>query len=295
MQWLAHGRYGDSPIVERPVYNWPGDRRLAVYIAVNVEAFPFTGGLAPEINARQPEPDVVNHGWRDWGNRVGVWNLLEALDEHQLPTAALMNTAIYDHHPRVAAAFRLRGDEFVGHGRTNAERAIDMGLDGERQMIAACTARITAEEGSAPSGWMGPWVNESANTVDLLAEAGYRYTLDWPMDDQPVWLKTTTRPLLALPYARPTNDISALLGAKMSPRAWVETLFDALEGMLEMSQRRPLVFNLSLHPYLVGHAFRLQPLRRFLVHLASLRQEVWITRPGDIARYATQLTGGLVP
>lgn len=295
MPWRTHGRYAHSAIVERPVYDWPGGRRLAVYIAVNVEAFPFGEGLGPDLNPRQPEPDVVNHGWRDWGNRVGVWNLLEALDEFQLPTAALLNTAIYDHHPQVAAAFRKRGDEVVGHGRTNAERAADLGLEAEREMIASCTARIAAEEGAAPSGWMGPWVNESAHTPDLLAAAGYRYTLDWPMDDQPVWLNTATRPLLALPYARPTNDISALHGAKVAPRVWVDMLFDALDGMLSMSRHRPLVFNLSLHPYLIGHAFRLQPFRRFLMHLAALRNDLWLARPGDIARHVQALPRGLVP
>jgi allantoinase len=292
MRWRQHGRYTYSPIVERPPYDWPGGQRLAVYIAVNVETFPFGEGLGPELNPRQPEPDIVNHGWRDWGNRVGVWNLLEALDAHALPAAALMNTAVYDLHPQVAAAFRARGDEVLGHGRTNAERAADLGSDNERTMIQACTARIAAEEGTPPRGWMSPWVNESAATPDLLAEAGYGYTLDWPMDDQPVWLQTTTRPLLALPYARPTNDISALHGAKLTPRAWVETLFDAFDGMLEASTRRPLVFNLSLHPYLIGHAFRLHPFQRFLAHLAAHRDRVWIARPGEIAAHAAQVLGG---
>jgi allantoinase len=291
MRWRQHGRYTYSPIVERPPYDWPGGQRLAVYIAVNVETFPFGEGLGPELNPRQPEPDIVNHGWRDWGNRVGVWNLLEALDAHALPAAALMNTAVYDLHPQVAAAFRARGDEVLGHGRTNAERAADLGSDNERTMIQACTARIAAEEGTPPRGWMSPWVNESAATPDLLAEAGYGYTLDWPMDDQPVWLQTTTRPLLALPYARPTNDISALHGAKLTPRAWVETLFDAFDGMLEASARRPLVFNLSLHPYLIGHAFRLHPFQRFLAHLAAHRDRVWIARPGEIAAHAAQVLG----
>lgn len=295
MSLRQHGRHAYSPIVERPAYDWPGGRRLAVYIAVNVETFPFAEGLGPELNQRQPDPDIVNHGWRDWGNRVGVWNLLEALDDHALPTAVLMNTAVYDHHPQIAAAFRARGDEVLGHGRTNAERAADMAPGAERTMIEACTARIAAEEGAPPQGWMSPWVNQSAATPDLLAEAGYRYTLDWPMDDQPVWLKTATRPLLALPYARPTNDISALHGARMAPRAWVETLYDALDGMLEMSRQRPLVFNLSLHPYLIGHAFRLQPFRGFLAHLAALRDEIWLTRPGDIARHAAALPPGTVP
>lgn len=290
MTLRQHGRYGYSPIVERPVYDWPGGRRLAVYIAVNVEAFPFGEGLGPDLNPRQPEPDIVNYGWRDWGNRVGVWNLLDALDEYALPVAALMNTAVYDHHPQVATAFRARGDEVVGHGRTNAERQCDMTPQAEREMIEACVARIESQEGAAPDGWMGPWVNESAVTPDLLAAVGFKYTLDWPCDDQPVWLQTTTRPLLALPYARPTNDISALHGARLAPRQWVEMLFDAFDGMLEASVKRPLVFNLSLHPYLIGHAFRLRPFRRFLAHLAAHREQVWIARPGEIARHA----GGIV-
>lgn len=286
-----HGRYDYSPIVERPVYDWPGGRRLAVYIAVNVETFPFGEGLGPDLNPRQPEPDVVNHGWRDWGNRVGVWNLLDALDRHRLPTAALMNTAVYDHHPQIAAAFRARGDEIVGHGRTNAERQCDMDRDTERAMIEQCVARIRHEEGHAPEGWMGPWVNESAATPDLLAAAGLRYTLDWPCDDQPVWLRTDAGPLLALPYARPTNDISALHGAKATPRDWVDMLFDAFDGMLAMSARHPLVFNLSLHPYLVGHAFRLKPLEAFLARLAAHREQVWIATPGAIARHAREQLG----
>jgi allantoinase len=271
------------------VYDWPGGRRLAVYIAVNLETFPFGEGMAPDLNPRHPEPDVVNYGWRDWGNRVGVWNLLEALDAHKLPTAALMNTAVYDQHPQIAAAFRARGDEVVGHGRTNAERQADMSPQAEREMIDGCLARIRQEEGAAPQGWMGPWVSQSPVTPELLAGAGVRYTLDWPCDDQPFWLKTEAGPLMALPYARPTNDISALHGAKQSPRAWVDTLFDAFDGMLEMALRRPLVFNLSLHPYLIGHAFRLQPFQQFLAHLAAHREEVWIATPGEIASHAREM------
>jgi allantoinase len=295
MTLRQHGRYPYSPIVDRPVWDWPGGRRLAVYIAVNVEVFPFGEGLAPDLNPRQPEPDVVNYGWRDWGNRVGVWNLLEALDDHRLPAAALMNSAIYDLHPQIAAAFRARGDEVVAHGRTNSERQCDMNEHAERTMIASCLERIREEEGAPARGWMGPWVSESAVTPDLLAEAGVEYLLDWPCDDQPIRLRTRSRPLIALPYARPTNDITLLHGAKLAPRAWVEVLFDAFDEMLEASARRPLVFNLSLHPYLIGHAFRMRPFRRFLQHLAAHRDTVWLTRPGDIARHAATLPEGCVP
>ena len=239
----------------------------------------------PISNPRQPEPDVVNFAWRDWGNRVGIWDLLEVLDEYEMPGAALINSAIYDHHPQIAAAFRARGDEVLGHGRTNAERACDLSVQAEREMVRSCVDRIGLEEGVRPEGWLSPWVNQSTATVDILAEQGFRYSLDWPCDDQPVWLQADSGSLLALPYARPTNDIAMLHGAKMAPRVWVDTLIDAFDEMLERSARRPLVFNLSLHPYLIGHAFRLRPFRKFLQHLQAHRNRVWLTRPGAIARH----------
>ncbi|MGQ0654478.1 MAG: polysaccharide deacetylase family protein [Betaproteobacteria bacterium] len=291
----THGRYDYSPIVQRKAYAWPNGARLAVFIAVNVEQFPFGEGLGPELNPRQPEPDVLNFGWRDWGNRVGVWRLLELFDETRMPAAALLNTAIYEHCPDVAAGFRKRGDEIVGHGRTNAERQAEMPEEAERSMLSEVTKRIQREEGAAPQGWLGPWVSETRVTPDLLAELGYRYVLDWMVDDQPIWLRTRSgKRLLAIPYARPTSDMPMLHGAKLTPAAWADVLVDQIDEMLLQAERQPLVFNLSLHPYLM-HAFRLRHLRRVLLHLNSRKEKVWLARPRGIAAHVAALPEGVVP
>lgn len=282
-----HGRYPYSAIAQRPAWDWPGGRRLAVFIAVNLEAFPFAEGMGIPLVNPLPEPDVQNYGFRDWGNRVGVWNLLDALDEFALPAAALMNTAIYDLCPPVAEAFRARGDEVVGHGRTNAERQCEMDEATERAMIAACRARIAVEEGAAPRGWMGPWVAETHVTPDLLAEVGFDYVMDWTHDDQPTRLATRHGgSLITVPYSKPTNDIPALHAAKWPPSVWADALIDQFEEQLRLSRKWPLTFNLSLHPFLVGHAFRLKHLRRVFAHIAAARDDVWLCRPGDIARHA---------
>lgn len=68
-----HGRYLYRPITERPDYSWPGGRRLAVYVALNLEHFAFGEGLGAELAPGGPHPDVLNYAWRDYGNRVGVW------------------------------------------------------------------------------------------------------------------------------------------------------------------------------------------------------------------------------
>jgi peptidoglycan/xylan/chitin deacetylase (PgdA/CDA1 family) len=283
----THGRYPYSAIARRPAWDWPGGARLAVFVAVNLEAFPFAEGMGIPLVNPLPEPDVQNFGLRDWGNRVGVWNLLDALDEHAIPTAALLNTAVYDLCPDVAAAFRARGDEVVGHGRTNAERQSDMDEPTERAMILACRERIAREEGAPPRGWMGPWVAETHATPDLLAEAGFDYVMDWTHDDQPTRLATRSgRDLVTVPYSRPTNDIPSLHAAKWPAPVWADALIDGFEESLRLSVGWPLVFNLSLHPFLVGHPFRLRHLRRVFAHLAAARDRIWLCRPGDIAAHA---------
>ena len=285
----SHGRYPYSAIAQRPVWDWPGGARLAVFVAVNLEAFPFAEGMGIPLVNPLPEPDVQNFGLRDWGNRVGVWNLLDALDEHAIPAAALINTAIYDQCPEVATAFRARNDEFIGHGRSNAERQSDMDEATEAAMITQCRARIMQEEGTPPRGWMGPWVAETHLTPDLLAEAGFDYVMDWTHDDQPTRLATRGGSLITVPYSRPTNDIPTLHAAKWPADVWADALIDGIEENLRMSARWPLVFNLSLHPFLVGHPHRLRHLRRVFGHLHARREQLWLTRPGAIAQHAQQV------
>jgi len=290
----THGRYPYSAIVRRPAYEWPNGARLAAYVALNLEQFPFGEGMGPELNPKQPEPDIVNYTWRDWGNRVGVWRLIELFDEQRVPVSVSLNSEIYDHCPEVAEAFRARGDEFIAHGRTNAERQAEMSEAAERAMIREVTAKITDAEGRAPRGWLGPWVSETAVTPDLLQEAGYQYVMDWAMDDQPIWLKTRAGRILSIPYSRPTNDLPLMLRANAAPSAWADMVIDAFDEMLAQSAKQPLVFNLSLHPYLVGQPFRLRQLRRLLAHMAEQGKQVWLCRAGDIAAHAAGLAPGVV-
>ncbi len=130
-------------------------------------------------------------------------------------------------------------------------------------------------------------IGRVTDNAAVLQEAGYLYVMDWAHDDQPTWLSTRNGGrLLSVPYARPTNDLPMMHGAKAAPAAWVDMLIDQFDEMLLQARRQPIVFNLSLHPYLVGHAFRLRHFRRLLEHIAAHRPGIWLTRPGEIAMHA---------
>lgn len=286
----GHGRYPYSALPDRPVYDWPGGKRLAVYIALNLECFEFGEGLGAELAPGGPQPDVLNYAWRDWGNRIGAWRLKETLDALDLPASILANSRIYEECPGLIEAFRARGDEIVGHGRTNSERQGTLDEAAERALILEATAAIAAAEGRAPAGWLGPWISQSRVTPDLLAEAGYTYLLDWCHDDQPVWFSTREGGrILSLPYPQELNDIPAIVARRHTGRQFAEMIVDTFDEMLEQSRTAPLVMGIALHPYIVGQPHRLRPLREALAHIVGKRDGIWLTTTGAIAEYVGSL------
>ena len=148
----SHRRYASSALPDRPVYDWPGGRRLAVYVGLNLETFDFGSGLGAELAPGGPQPDVLNYGWRDWGNRVGAWRVRDMLDALGVPASVLVNSRLYRDCPGLIEAFRARGDEIVAHGRTNAERQGELDEAAERALIAEVTGAIARAEGRAPAG-----------------------------------------------------------------------------------------------------------------------------------------------
>ncbi|MDF9391030.1 MULTISPECIES: polysaccharide deacetylase family protein [Methylococcus] len=286
----THGRYEYSAIIRRPDYSWPDGAQLAVYLGFNVEHFDFGGGLGAALGPRCPEPDVLNYSWRDYGNRVGVWRCLELFEELRLPLGVLINTALYDYCPEVVAAFVRRGDELIGHGRTNSERQGEMTEAEERRLLEECRDRIAKESGVRPAGWLSPWISESFVTPDLLVETGYRYTLDWCHDDQPTRFATRSGPLWSIPYPQELNDIPMIVARQMDARDFADLIVDNFDEMLAQSRHQPLVMGIALHPYIVGQPYRLRHLRRALVHVAG-RAGVWFTTPGAICAHVDALPG----
>lgn len=284
MSLRTHGRYDYSPITARGDFSWPGGKRLAVYFGLNLEHFAFGEGLGAELAPGGPQPDVLNYSWRDWGNRVGAWRLLELFDAFGIPVTVLANSAMYDYAPELMAAFRARGDEIAGHGRSNSERQGILPEPEERRLIEEATRIIAAAEGAAPEGWLSPWIAESHVTPDLLVEAGYRYTLNWCMDDQPVWMRTRSGPLLSIPYPQELNDIPAIAVRRGTAEDFAAMIVDTFDEMLSQSERQPLVMGIALHPYIIGQPFRLRRFRAAVEHIVKARERLWLTTARQISQ-----------
>lgn len=278
----SHDRYDYSPIASGPQGTWPNGSRLAVYVAIGIEDYHFGGDRTENLLAEVPAPDLVNTSWRDYGNRVGAYRLLDRLDSLGVPSTILVNTAVYDTAPGLLEHARSLGAEMVGHGVSNSDSLEGLSEEAERDYLAEVARRIEEEEGQAPLGWSSPWLTHTDSTLDLLGETGYRYLLDLRFDDRPVPLTTRSEPLLAIPYALELNDSTSIIGRGVGAAEFADMIVDEFDELLLASGDQPLVMSIVVHSFISGVPFRLRQLTRALEHLVAHRPEVWFTQPRHI-------------
>ena len=296
MKLTPHNRYDHSAIINRPTYTWPGGKRLALMLVNNIEHFHYREGLGSDSTGPAGVQNQRPYAWRDYGNRVGLWNMLGLLDELKLPAGHNCNSTVLDHCPEIAPALLARGDELIGHGRTNSERQDVLSEAEERALIIESRDVLARHNGGvAPRGWLGPYIAQSAVTLDLLAEAGFTYCLDWPADDQPFWMRSRAGRMLSVPYSVELNDSPAMVMRHHTGREFADMITDQFDEMLEQSAERPMVMTIILHPFILGQPHRLRPLRGALRHILGQRDNLWITRPGAMFDYVASLPEGLIP
>jgi peptidoglycan/xylan/chitin deacetylase (PgdA/CDA1 family) len=296
MKLPSHDRFPYSGIVNRPPFTWPDGKRLAVYLAVCVEHFSYgEGGLGLSYSPGLAHPNTYNWAWREYGNRVGGWRLAELAQEFGIPLTVLLNAACYEHCPDLVRAMKGSTGEIVAHGMTNSTHPNGMSELEERDSIARVTAAIRQHEGQAPLGWMSPGANPSRRTEDLLQEAGYRYTMDWPMDDQPVWMRAGSGHLLSLPYPHEVNDVPMIALHHGTAPAFAQMAIDNFDELLRASSRQSLAYGMTLHTFIVGQPFRLRQFRAVLEHLNAHSQDIWFTTAGAIAGYYAGLFPAAAP
>jgi len=295
MKLPGHGRYAHSAIPDRPSYEWPNGTRLALLLCNNIEFFAYRAGLGSDSTGIAAMQNQRSDAWRDYGNRVGLWNMLDMLDELELPCAHNVNGAVLDACPEIAPALKARGDEFIGHGRSNSERQDGMWEEDERRLIAESREPPSSAMRRRAAGLARPLYAQSAATLDLLKEEGFGYVMEWPADAQPFWMATRAGPILSVPYSVELNDSPALVVRQHSGRQFAEMIVDQFDEMLEQSRKRPLVCSVVLHPFIVGQPFRLRALRGALRHILSHRDRLWVTRPGELARYVATLPRASCP
>ena len=256
-------------IVDRPKVTWPNGARVAVWVIPNIEHFHLELGASA--------PDVRNHSRRDYGNRVGVWRLMEVMEKHRVRGTVALNGEVARYYPRIMQEVGRLQWELMGHGLTNSAMLTGLCKDDERSVIAQ-TRQMIEEQGQRMRGWLGPGLTETWNTLDLLREHGVEYVCDWVNDDLPYRMNNG---LYAIPYSLELNDMPLFNMPSIDIEDFHRRICETFDVLYEEGGRNGRVMGIALHPFLIGVPHRIRYLDKALSHIAA-HDQVWFALGSEI-------------
>lgn len=281
-----------SPRLRRQPLELPGQARIGFYLAVNVEWFaPDRPAISLFPATATLSPDPLNYGWRDYGARVGVWRVMEMLEQRSLRPSAPVNAAVCRAHPQILEEGTRRGWCWVAHGEDNSTFHAGLDMAEERRVLQQIVDELERGTGRRPFGWLGPAFTETANTPRLLSELGVRYVMDWCNDDEPYALDAGPAPLIALPYLVEVGDIAVFLLRGGGPDDFTRAVVDHFDRLYAEGLHRPAIMGLGVHPFLIGQPSRIGALERALDHILG-HPGVWLATSDEIAQWYLESNGG---
>ena len=271
-------RLSYSAIIDRTPLRLPRGVRLVVWPIVNVEVWdigrPMPRQALPPPTGIPRLPDVPHWAWHEYGNRVGFWRLKAVLDRMKITPSLSINARVCEDYPRIAQAALDAGWEFMAHSYDQRPLHLE---HNQRATIRKAVKAIKKFTGKQPVGWLGPGFTQTLDTPEHLAEAGIQYICDWPIDDEPVEIKTKKGPLLALPYSIELNDIAMMIVQHHPAREFVTRSMDYFERIYAESMSRAKIMSIAVHPYISGTPYRIKYFEEVLATLKKKRGVVFWT------------------
>ncbi len=278
--------YDYWPYEGRPKITWPGGKKLAFWIAPNIEYYEYR----PPFNEKRPgwprgNPDVVAYSQRTWGNTVGHWRLMDLLDKYGLTGSISLSIGLLDHHPEIIEACVERNWEFFSHGIYNTRYSYGMSPQQEIAVLKDSIESVERATGQRIRGYLAPALTHTEHTLDLIAEHEFWYTCDLFQDDQPQPIKTKTGKLVSMPYSLEVNDVITYSVQGWSPKRYADLLIRHFDQLLEEGEQSGTVMCIPLHAYLVSQPHRLRPFEDALKHICAHKDDVWFTTGREIAAH----------
>ncbi len=284
---MDHDRYDFSMLSSRRPVVWPDGARLAVWVNIAVQFFPLNQSgkpFAPPGGMSTAYPDLRHYTLRDYGNRVGIFRCLDAVDAAGLKPTFSVNAALAERVPPLLARLAGRGDEIIASSwHMDTLHHGDLGEADEAALIDRSLGALRDAAGQPVSGWISPAGSQSGNTPDLLAERGVAYMGDWINDDLPYAFRTRSGELVALPLSLELDDQFIIGNNLHSEQEYATQVIDACDFLLRESAKtgHGRLLALSIHPWLMGQPHRIAALERALQHVGAQRG-VWSAHAGDI-------------
>ena len=202
---------------------------------------------------------------------MGFWRIRRVFERIGITPTVTLNARVCQSYPQLVEACLKSGWELNAH---SFEQTPMHKLENQREVIQRTIEVIQKFSGQKVRGWFGPGLTQTYETIDYLAEAGIEYIGDWALDDEPVTLKTTSRPIVALPYNFEIHDIVMMALQHHSSEVWFSRAMDQFECLYAEASERPKVMAMACHTYLSGMPHRIRHVERAYEEMVHRRSVV---------------------
>jgi peptidoglycan-N-acetylglucosamine deacetylase len=263
--------------------SWPGGARVAVALSFDSdhETIPLRDG--------ETRPGKLAQG--EYGSRVGAARVLRLLERFGVPASFFMPAVSALLHPEEVRDYVAAGHEVALHGWIHESNTL---LDPAEERELALRAADTLEKlsGTRPVGIRTPAWDFSDHTLAITRELGLRYDSSLMADDEPYELLADGEPtgVVEIPVEWIRDDVPYLMleyrGSLRTcppPREVAGIWRDEFDAALDEGG----LFQLTLHPHVIGHRSRMAVLRELLEHIDA-HEGVWYATHAQVAEYVLE-------
>lgn len=283
---MDHERYDWSVLPRRAPVAWPNGAKVALWVIPALEWFPLDmdgkpfnppGGLLTAY------PDLRHYTLRDYGNRVGIFRVMDALAKYGVRASVAVNASVAVRHPTLLRACVEAGWEVIANGLDMAHVHYEgLPKDEELRRVSTVLRILRETSGQRVRGWLSPAKSESFATLDLVAEAGIEYVCDWVNDDMPYPIHTRAGTIHAMPHPIDIDDHTILVQNHHSEDEFRDAICDQFDALYrEAAHLGGRIMALALRPWVIGQPYRIGALEEALAHITR-RSGVWSATGAEI-------------
>jgi len=258
---------------------WPNNARIAVVVTCLMENWSGDKGPPFSVQTTSLKPGTHDRAamtWGTYGSRVGVWRLLKILNENAVPSTFVANAHSMELAPKAVETMLKTGHEIAAHSYTQDALMAYMSPDEERATIQKCIDVFKNMTGAPPKGWLSPVLAPTANTEELIAEAGFLWYGDYNAIDLPFCAETAKGPLVAIPH----TDFADHRVLRANPRDWYEVYKDTFDYLY--ANEAMSFLNITLHCHFGGRPLMAAQFDRILKYIRGF-PGVWLVRHDELA------------
>jgi len=299
--------YDYVALPDRRPLRFPNGARLALIITINLEYWEksrqdqkeplFTGGPMTIPHALPGDVwDTANWTWREYGQRVGVWRLIDLFDKVDIKPSCTVNGLLMVERRRIVDAVNERGWELVPHNWAQNDLLTYYADDpkAEREVIKRTLDKYLEVVGRPAKAWLSSAIGGTAHTPAFLKEFGLIAYCDYLNDEQPYLINTIHGPIVCVPYSNDINDFNIFARGGMPASSGVETLKACFEQLYSEGAVSGRIMNIGLHPHVIGQPHRIGALREFIDHAAA-RKDVWFPTREELAAWYLEHSESHIP